>query len=429
MLDSKTIELVKSTVPVLEVHGKEITTRFYELMFRNHPELLNIFNHANQKQGRQQTALANAVYAAAAHIDRLEEILPVVRQIGHKHRSIGILPEQYPIVGKHLLLAIKDVLGDAATEEVLAAWEKAYQVIADAFIGVEREMYQQAEEQTGGWTGYRDFTVVRKVKESEVITSFYLEPVDKKPIAHYQPGQYISVKVEIEGELYTHVRQYSLSDRPGKPYYRISVKREEAVGNKPAGVVSCYLHDSVKEGDVLAISAPAGDFTLDRESELPVVLISGGVGFTPLLSMLNTVVEEQSWRDVTYIHAAVNGRVHAMREHVAQLAQNHSRLKAYICYDSPTQEDKVQGYYDKEGYIDLAWLQSILPDHQAQFYFCGPISFMKTVYAALKQWGVPDEQIRYEFFGPSGTLVDQEPTADGKSEVANQAVDRSSVGA
>ncbi|WP_126425265.1 NO-inducible flavohemoprotein [Brevibacillus marinus] len=404
MLDAKTIALIKSTVPVLETRGREITTRFYQLMFRHHPELLHIFNHVNQKRGRQQTALAHAVYAAAVHIDRLEEILPVVRQIAHKHRSIGVLPEHYPIVGKHLLLAIKDVLGDAATDEMLKAWEKAYQVIADVFIRVEQEMYEQVKRQTGGWEGFRDFVVVRKVKESDVITSFYLQPTDGDPIALYLPGQYISVKLEIPGETYTHIRQYSLSDRPGKPYYRISVKREDAAANKPAGMVSSFLHASVREGDVLPISAPAGDFTLDLASDLPLVLISGGVGFTPLLSMLHTVVEEQPTRAVTYIHAAVNGRVHAMRNEVAELAQNHLQLKTYFCYSSPTEEDKAAANYDKAGHLDLAWLQSILSDKQAQFYICGPIPFMQTVYAALQRWGAADEQIRYEFFGPASTL-------------------------
>ncbi|MEH7277109.1 globin domain-containing protein, partial [Neobacillus vireti] len=150
MLDKKTIDIIKSTVPVLEQHGEKITTRFYQLMFGNHPELLNIFNHANQKQGRQQKALAGTVYAAAQYIDNLEAILPVVKQIAHKHRSLGIKAEHYPIVGKHLLLAIKDVLGDAATDEIINAWAEAYGVIADAFIGVEAEMYDEAEKQLGG---------------------------------------------------------------------------------------------------------------------------------------------------------------------------------------------------------------------------------------------------------------------------------------
>ncbi|CAG7623064.1 Flavohemoprotein [Paenibacillus allorhizosphaerae] len=210
MLRESTIQIIKSTVPVLELHGTDITKRFYHLLFTNHPELLHVFNHANQKQGRQPEALANAIYAAAQHIDKLETILPVVKQIAHKHRSLGIQAEHYPIVGNTLLAAIKDVLGDAATEPILTAWAEAYGIIADAFISVEAAMYEQAERQDGGWKGFRAFRVDRKQKESEVITSFYLVPQDGGAIADFEPGQYVSVKPEMPGETYTHIRQYSL---------------------------------------------------------------------------------------------------------------------------------------------------------------------------------------------------------------------------
>lgn len=403
MLNPKTIEIIKSTVPVLEVHGKTITTRFYQLMFSNHPELLNIFNHANQKQGRQQTALANAVYAAAAHIDNLAAILPAVKQIAQKHRSLGIKPEHYPIVGQNLLAAIKDVLGDAATDEIIGAWAEAYGVIADAFIQVEAEMYRQAEQQEGGWEGFRRFTVVKKVKESSVITSFYLKPEDGGSIALFQPGQYISVKAEMEGEAYTHIRQYSLSDAPGKDFYRISVKREDGVGQNPKGIVSTYLHNQVQEGDTIQISAPAGDFVLDMDKQIPVVLLSGGVGLTPMISMLNTLAE-QGDRPVTFIHAAINSEFHAMREHVQQLAARHEHVTSYVCYEKPTEEDRKTWKFDKEGYINLAWLKSILPSNEADFYFCGPIPFMKAINSALKEWGVSADRIHFEFFGPADVL-------------------------
>lgn len=161
-LSQKTIEIVKATVPVLEQHGEQITKWFYQSMLSNHPELLNIFNHANQKQGRQQRALAAAVYAAAKYIDQLEAILPVVEQIAHKHRSLGIKPEHYPIVGKHLLLAIKAVLKEAATDEIINAWEEAYQAIADVFIKVEAQLYEEAASKRGGWKDFRRFIVQKK---------------------------------------------------------------------------------------------------------------------------------------------------------------------------------------------------------------------------------------------------------------------------
>ncbi|MGG1662034.1 NO-inducible flavohemoprotein [Brevibacillus sp. NRS-1366] len=404
MLSQKTIQVIKSTVPVLEVHGTAITKRFYEMLFTKHPELLNIFNHANQKQGRQQTALANAVYAAALHIENLEAILPVVKQIGHKHRSLGIKAEHYPIVGENLLAAIKDVLGDAATDEIIQAWAEAYGVIADAFISVEAEMYEQACEQPGGWSDFREFVVQRKVVESDVITSFYLVPADKGLLAAYEPGQYVSVKADIPSESNTHIRQYSLSDAPGNPYYRISVKREEGMGDKPAGKVSVYLSECIGEGDVLLLSAPAGDFTLNQEDSRPVVLLSGGVGLTPMISMLTTLVNSQPARTVTFIHAAQNGSLHAMKAYVEELARNHPQLSYYWCYEKPTDRDREQHAFHKEGYVDLSWLQQVISKKEASYYFCGPLPFMKAINRALKEWGVPAEDIHYEFFGPAGSL-------------------------
>lgn len=404
MLSQQTIATIKSTVPVMEVYGTQITSTFYERMFAAHPELLNIFNHANQKQGRQQAALANAVYAAAKHIDQLEAILPVVRQIAHKHRSLGILPEHYPIVGEHLLAAIAEVLGEQATEEILQAWAEAYGIIADVFISVESELYEEAEAQQGGWSGFRTFRVERKVRESEVITSFYLVPADGGALPSFQPGQYISVKMNIPDDTYTHIRQYSLSDAPGRPYYRISVKREDAYDERPAGKISTYLHEQVAEGDVLELSAPAGEFVLDEQDSRPVVLISGGVGLTPMMSMLNTLSERSPARAVTFIHAAKNSQYHAMREAVEELTLAHHNYQAHWVYAAPSEVDRSASRYYKEGYIDLDWLRSVIPDQEAAFYFCGPVPFMKTVYQALRACGVPEQDIHFEFFGPAADL-------------------------
>jgi nitric oxide dioxygenase len=402
MLDQKTIEIIKSTVPVLEKHGETITTRFYQMMFGNHPELLNIFNHANQKQGRQQKALAGTVYAAAMYIDNLEAILPVVKQIAEKHRSLGILPEHYPIVGKHLLMAIKDVLGDAATDEIIDAWAQAYNVIADAFISIEAELYDETENQQGGWSGFRNFIVDRKVVESEVITSFYLTPEDNKAIAHFTPGQYISIKLEIAGEKFTHMRQYSLSDAPGKDYYRISVKRESGTDN-PDGMVSNYLHDGVNQGDILKVSAPAGDFVLDTDKNTPVVLLSGGVGLTPMMSMLKTLAQVQPERNVTFVHAAANGNVHALRDEVEELS-TLDNVSSFFFYDSPTEEDRKNNRFDVEGYVTHEWLKETIDTKDADFYFCGPVPFMKAINRSLKEIGVATDRIHFEFFGPMGNL-------------------------
>ena len=405
MLSQQTIAVIKSTVPALEVHGEAITRHFYQTMFAAHPELLNIFNHANQKQGRQQAALANMVYVAALHIDNFAAIIPAVRQVAHKHRSLGIVPEQYAIVGTYLLQAIKDVLGDAATDEILTAWGDAYQVIADAFIGIEQDMYKKAANQTGGWDGFRNFKVAKKVQESEVITSFYLMPEDGKPIASYQPGQYISIRIQPDGQDFTQIRQYTLSDAPDKPYYRISVKRELGGSDRPGGLISNYLHDHIAEGSLIELSAPAGDFTLDTEVARPVVLVSGGVGLTPMISMLNTLIESNDRRSITFLHASPNGISHAFRDHVNQLSQEHSNLKAYYCYTAPVHSDLENKLVYKQGYMDAAWLRQVIQEPDANYYLCGSVAFMRSVYTELLLTGVAEDRIHYEFFGPKASLA------------------------
>ncbi len=157
-----------------------------------------------------------------------------------------------------------------------------------------------------------------------------------------------------------HIRHYSLSDVPGKDYYRISVKREDAHDGIPAGIVSNYLHNQIQSGDVLKFSAPAGDFVV-TPSEKPLVLLSGGIGITPMISILNTRVEKEPNRKITFIHATENSKVHAFKELVADLAKNHNNVQSYVCYESPTEEDKNLNQFDKEGYVDLDWLKSILP--------------------------------------------------------------------
>lgn len=401
MLSSHDISIIKSTVPVLEVHGKDITTCFYKMLFEHHPELLNIFNHANQKKGKQQAALANMVYAAAKYIDQLEVVLPAVKEVAQKHRSLGVLPEHYPIVGKYLLLAIKEVLGDAATDEIIHAWNNAYGVIASVFIDIEKEMYEEAEGQEGGWTGFRSFTINKIVEENELIRSFYLIPSDGGAIASFTPGQYVSVKVQVPGETYTQIRQYSLSAAPHEPYYRISVKRENGALNTPDGKVSNYLHNVIKEGDKLLLSAPAGEFKLELNDDRPVVFIGGGIGVTPLMSMMNTVVKQQPNRQVTFIHAAHNGKVHAMGSEVKQLEDVSEHVTTHFCYSNPLPEDTG---YSKTGHIDQAWLQEIVPTTDAHFYFCGPLSFMKSIRDSLISWGVREEDLHYEFFGPKEAL-------------------------
>lgn len=407
-LDPKKLDIIKATLPVVKEHGEAITKRFYQRMFQNHPELKNIFNMAHQVTGHQPKALADAVYGAAANIEDFSQIIPVLERIGQKHRSLQIKPEHYPIVGENLLGAIKEVLGDAATDEIMNAWADAYEVISDVFIRMENELYKVTVNQPGGWAGFKDFVVDQKVEESDVITSFYLKPKDGENLAEFTPGQYITVKMEIPEQHFTNLRQYSISDRPGLDYYRISVRREDPrQEGLPPGVVSTYLHRHVNAGDTIPISAPAGDFYLNMESKLPLVLISGGVGLTPLMSMLNTVTVKDPNREIYWIHATANSQHHAFKKHVIDLATSNKSVKPFFIYANPTDEDKESESYNKEGYITLDFIQKVLPSKEADFYFCGPEPFMKTVNQALNQWEIPEERIHYEFFGSFGNLDDQ----------------------
>jgi nitric oxide dioxygenase len=401
MLSEQTIKIVKSTAPILAERGVEITTYFYKTMFAAHPELLNIFNHANQKQGRQQTALANTVYAAATYIDQLEVLIPAVKQIAHKHRSLGVQREHYPIVGEFLLKAIKDVLGDAATPEVINAWAEAYGVIAQVFIDIEKEMYDEAN--TQGWEGFKAFKVMKKIKESSLITSFYLQAADGSNVPFFKPGQYVTVRLKVSGEEYLLNRQYSLSDAPGKNHLRISVKREGA-DPSTLGKVSNYLHENVNEGDEIELTAPAGDFVLDETNKAPLYLISGGVGITPMMSMLKKVADQQIDRAVTFIHAAKNSEVQAFHHEITETINQLPNARKYIVYENPTVSDRENMEFDAEGFIDLQKLQTIVLNKEATFYVCGPVAFMRNIIENLEKLGVNEENIHFEFFGPSINL-------------------------
>ncbi|KXZ17522.1 NO-inducible flavohemoprotein [Bacillus nakamurai] len=391
MLDEKTINIIKSTVPVLKTQGEDITGRFYNLMFQDHPELLNMFNQTNQKKQTQRAALANAVIAAAANIDQLEHIIPAVRQIGYKHTSIGVKPEHYPIVGKYLLLAIKDVLQGAATSDIMRAWEKAYGVIADAFIGIENEMYKQA-----GWQGYKGFTVIKKMKESKDITSFYVKPIDGLPLPEFEAGQYISIKVRIADSPYTHIRQYSLSDASGKGHYRISVKKD--------GAVSSHLHDHVHEGDVLDISAPAGDFMLTPSGKTA-VLISAGAGITPMMGMLKTAAEKQPERFIIFIHAAKNGDYAAFRKEAEEAAANNSNVKVIFVYSEPSEQDRSGDKPFYEGRIDQDFLEQLNLKQDTEYYLCGSAPFMMQMNDMIIKLGFDPQSVRYELFGPQLSMA------------------------
>lgn len=393
MFSPRTIALIQATVPLLKSRGEAITQHFYRVMLSEHPELKAFFNEAHQAEGTQARALAGAVLAYASHIDRLEALAPALPRIVQKHVALGVRPEHYPIVGACLLRAIRVVLGaDVATDEILAAWGEAYGALAQLLIDAEEAAYAQTAAQPGGWRGQRTLRVLRKARESDVITSFYLAPTDAEPLAPFLAGQYLTLVLDIDGQ--TLRRNYSLSDAPGKPWYRISVKREDG------GRVSNWLHDHLHVGALVQAQPPAGAFTLDASAERPLLLVTGGVGITPAMAMLETAAA--SGRRIRFVHAARHGGVHAFRERVDQLAQAHDNVEAVYVYDTPRADDAPHAV----GFIDRELLARQMPaDRDVDLYLLGPKPFMQAVYAHGLALGVPAQQLRYEFFGPAEELL------------------------
>jgi len=272
------------------------------------------------------------------------------------------------------------------------------------------ERLAKAETAAQGRAGFRDFVVDRKLPESAVITSFYLVPEDGAPLAGFLPGQFLTFELNIAGQEKPVVRTYSLSDAPNPEYYRISIKREPAPPDRPhlpPGLSSNYFHDRVEVGTKLRVGAPRGKFHLGPEGDRAVVLLSGGVGLTPMISMLNTIAQSGARRPVWFIHGTRSGREHAMGARVRRLAEVHGNVHVHIRYSEPGPAD-IQGRdYDSEGRVDIALLKRLLPFDDYDFFLCGPPPFMKSLYCGLLSLDVSEARIHYEFFGPASVLKEE----------------------
>jgi nitric oxide dioxygenase len=398
-LSAQTISVVKSTAPVLAQNGEILTRHFYQRMFRENPEVKALFNASNQAGGTQQRALAGAICAFAANVDNLGVLASAVEGIAQKHAGLRILPEHYPIVGENLLASIREVLGEAATPEIIGAWAEAYGFLAGILIGREREIYQTQEAGEHGWSGFKPFRLARKVTESEVISSFYLQPVDGRKVPPHKPGQYLTVRVPdpVSG---TTMRNYSLSSAPCEDHFRISVKRE------PKGAVSGYLH-GLEPGGEIEIGPPCGEFFLDlsQHHQRPLVLLSAGVGITPLLAMLEAALRTTPERRVLFIHGTRNGRTHAFGAYVRELAATHPSLTVHFRYSDPEADEARNHPHHSEGLIDAPLIESLLPSKDCDYYFCGPKPFMAAIHRQLLAWGVPGTQAHFEFFSPREALT------------------------
>jgi nitric oxide dioxygenase len=402
-LSDRTIDLVKATVPALEAAGSAVTDRMYQILFET-DEVRELFNQAHQGAGGSQSkALTAAILAYARNIDNLGALRSRVERIVQKHVGLNIQPRHYHFVADALLQAIEDVLGDAASLEILEAWGEAYWLLADLLMAQEARLYSRLAAAPGGWNGLREFKVDSTVQESDVIRSFVLVPDDGGAVMRQRPGQYLTFFLDIPGAGRL-TRNYSISCAPNDDHYRISVKREAAPG-KPRGVASNWLHDHCRPGTSLKVAPPAGEFFLDEKDDGPAVLVSGGVGLTPLMSMLETVVGSGSRRPIWYVHGAENGRVHAMGAHARELAAQGPEVTVRTFYNAPAPGDVVGRDYDEPGLITADWLERNTPLEEAAYYLCGPRPFLRAVAGGLARKGVALDRVRYEFFGPADELL------------------------
>ncbi|AWK12128.1 hemin transporter [Streptomyces spongiicola] len=391
MLSEQATPVIRATLPIVGSAMSGIAELFYRKLFDAHPALLrDLFNRGNQANGEQQQALAGSIVAFAGILLEQPGTRPdtLLARIAHKHASLGITSDQYKIVHHHLFAALADVLGDAVTDEVAEAWDEVYWLMANALIAIETRLYQEAGAPEG--EVWRSMEITGRRQETPDVVSFLLRPLDGRPAGAFRAGQYVSVRSELADGA-RQIRQYSLSAAPGRPEWRISVKRAGGATG-PEGEVSTWLHERAHPGDVLTVSVPFGDLVLP-EGGGPLLLASAGIGNTPVLALLDHLVSTGADRRVVTVHADRTPADHAHRaEHLA-LARALPGGRLHLWYESPGHDDPDA----PAGQVDVGGLD--LPEDLTA-YLCGPLPFMRAVRGDLLRRGVPAERIHYEVFGP-----------------------------
>ena len=270
------------------------------------------------------------------------------------------------------------------------------------------------------WNGFRKFEIRRKVRETRDVCSFYLVPHDGKPVPPFLPGQYLTFQLRIPGEAKPVIRCYSLSDSPSHTdHYRVSIKKVRQpldAPDAPPGLVSSFLHDKLDVGEILDVKAPNGHFHLDPVKETPVVLIAGGIGVTPVLSMLNAICESNTKRETWFFLGLRNGDDYLMRDHFERLDRENENVRLYVCFSDPGggEMDESRGLLAEVASVDL--LKRLLPANNYDFYICGPPPMMNSMTRDLMAWGVPDDRVHFEAFGPA--TVKRSAPAEAKASQA-----------
>ncbi|WP_329142076.1 globin domain-containing protein [Streptomyces sp. NBC_01456] len=403
MLSTESAKTITATLPAVRGALGEITALFYEKLFTARPELLrDLFNRGNQANGSQRQALAGSIAAFAGHLVAHPASRPdaMLARIAHKHASLGVRADQYPIVREHLFAAIAEVLGDAVTDEVARAWDEVYWLMAHALIAVEKRLTAEAGVQGGG--GWRPYRVAGRVQETEEVATFLLRPADGAPVPPSRPGQYVSVQVQLPDGA-RQIRQYSLSGQLDGGL-QISVKRV-AAGHRageayedPAGEVSSHLHAHVHGGEILHVSPPFGEVVLSEDGEGPLLFASAGIGCTPVIGMLSHLAAAGSRRRIITAHADRSPATHPFRTDLRRLTDKLSDATAALWYEEELGGGDGKGAVTvRAGLMDLT--QLAIPAGTTA-YLCGPVPFMKAAIAQLLASGLPAERIHYEVFGP-----------------------------
>jgi nitric oxide dioxygenase len=385
MLSTESASIVRATLPTIGGAIEDISTRFYSSMFADHPELLrDLFNRGNQANGEQQVALAGSIAAFATMLVERPGELPhtMLARIANKHASLGITEEQYDLVHKYVFAAIGEVLGDAVTPQVAAAWDEVYWLMAQALTTREKDLYQRSGE------GLIPATVMERHDDTPDAASFVLRPESR---ASFRPGQYVSVQVPLPDGSHQ-IRQYSLSWAPKRRDWRITVKRVRGE-TTPDGEVSNWLHAHVRAGDVLMTSAPFGDLVLP-EGNGPLLLASAGIGITPVLSMVDHLVLTGSTRRLVVVHADRTPSGHVHRDELERLTASLPDAELHLWYEEAPDDVREPV---RAGRADLSVID--LPDGLVAC-LCGPVPFMRAIRNQLTALGVAASDIHYEVFGP-----------------------------
>lgn len=398
-------EIIKATLPLVGSKINEITPIFYSRMFAAHPELIaDTFNRGNQQQGAQQRALAASVATFATMLVDPEAPAPVnlLSRIGHKHVSLGITKDQYQIVHDNLFAAIVEVLGaDVVTPDVAAAWDSVYWLMADVLTDFEYDLYRAARVEPGDV--FRATTVVDRQDLPGDIVHFTVRATEgSADLPGHLPGQYVSVGARLPDGA-RQLRQYSLV-RGGSAAGELSfaVKRIRATENAPEGEVSNWLGENVRAGDSLEVTLPAGDLVLDTQATNPVVLISAGIGVTPMLGMLDSLAADSSARTVVALHADDSAEVDAFGVARTGYADGLAEGSAITWYGAGTPDAGLRGEV-REGLMDLSAVE--LPEG-ASVYICGSNGFLQFIRTQLDERGVAAADVHYELFAPNDWLLD-----------------------